>query len=324
MHKKLLKLLAVAGFAAGMGAVSPASAEAPSDYPSKPITIIVPYSAGGTTDNAARALAENLSRQFKQPVIIENKPGAGASMGVMEMLKAQPDGYRLTLTPVGIFRQPHLQPVRYDPLRDLAYIAAFLEYDFFVTVPADSPFKSVKDIVAHAKQNPGEVNYGTPGRFSGNHTVMAMLSNKYGVKFTHVPFKGDSDSINALLGGHLKMAVITNGVLPFMQSGKVRVLASAGDVANPVFKVPTLKELGYDVIVPSPLGLAGPKGLPKPIVDKLDRAIKLALDDPAFKKLLDSNGVRTLYMDSEVYSKFANKAFADEEKVVKNLGMATD
>ncbi|TDF64563.1 tripartite tricarboxylate transporter substrate binding protein [Cupriavidus sp. L7L] len=307
-----------------MGVVLPASAAPQSDYPSKPITLIVPYSPGGTTDLAARALAENLSRQLKQPVIIENKPGAGASMGVTEMMKAQPDGYRLTLTPVGIFRQPHLQPGRYDPVRDLAYIAAFLEYDFFVTVPADSPFKTVRDIVDYAKQNPGVVNYGTPGRFSGNHVVMAMLSNKYGVKFTHVPFKGDSDSINSLLGGHLRMAVITNSVLPYMQSGKVRVLASAGNVANPIFKVPTLKELGYDVLVPSPLGIAGPKGLPKPIVEKLDRAIKLVLDDPAFKKVLDANGLRTVYMDNEAYSNFARKAFADEEKVVKNLGMETD
>ncbi|RCJ07269.1 tripartite tricarboxylate transporter substrate binding protein [Cupriavidus necator] len=304
--------------------ILPASAATQADYPNKPITLIVPYSAGGTTDQAARALAENLSRQLKQPVVIENKPGAGASMGVTEMLKASPDGYRLTLTPAAIFRQPHLQPVRYDPVRDLTYIAAFLEYDFFVTVPVDSPFKSVKDIVDYAKRNPGIVNYGTSGRFSGNHTVMAMLSNKYGVKFTHVPFKGDADSINSLLGGHLKMAMIANGVLPFMQSGRVHVLASAGDVENPIFKVPTLKALGYDVTVPSPLGIAGPKGLPNPIVEKLERAVKRALDDPGFKKLMDSNGVRSLYMDSEAYSRFARKAFVDEEKIVKNLGMETD
>ena len=324
MHKKWFKFFAAAAFAAGTTAVLPAVADSASDYPSKPVTIVVPYSPGGTTDQAARALAENLSRQFKQPVIIENKPGAGASMGVLDMLKTPPDGYHLTLTPVGIFRQPHLQAVRYDPVRDLAFVAAFLEYDFFVTVPADSPFKSVKEIVEYARQHPGEISYGTPGRFSGNHTVMAMLSKQYGVKFTHLPFKGDSDSINALLGGHIQMAVITNGVLPFMRSGKVRVLASAGAVANPFFEVPTLKELGYDVVVPSPLGLAGPKDLPKPIVDKLDRAIKQALDDPAFKKLMDANGVRTLYMDSEAYSQYAQKAFVDEEKVVKNLGMATD
>ena len=321
---KLFRLFAAAGIAAAFGIVLPTSAAAQSNYPNKPITLIVPYSPGGTTDQAARALAESLSRQLKQPVIIDNKPGAGASMGVTEMLKAQPDGYRLTLTPVGIFRQPHLQPVRYDPVRDLAYVAAFLEYDFFVTVPADSPFKSVKDITDHAKRNPGEVNYGTPGRFSGPHTVMAMLSNRHDLKFTHVPFKGDSDSINSLLGGHLKMAVITNSVLPFMQSGKVRVLASAGEVANPIFKVPTLKELGYNVAVPSPLGLAGPKGLPRPVIDKLDRAVKLAIEDPTFKKLMDTNGLRTLYMDSETYSNFAKKAFVDEEKIVKNLGMETD
>lgn len=323
-HRKLRRLLTVAALAAGMGAFVPAWASSPADYPNKPITLIVPYRPGGTTDMAARALAENLSRQFQQPVLIENKAGAGGSMGVMDMTKAPPDGYRLTLAPVGIFRQPHLQPVRYDPIRDLAYIAAFMEYDFFVTVPADSPFKTMKDMVDYAKQNPGAVSYGTPGRFSGNHVVLAMLGSKYSVKFAHVPFKGDADSTNSLLGGHLKTAVIANSIMPFLQAGKVRVLASAGDVVNPVFKAPTLKELGYDVFVPSPLGIAGPKGLPKPIVEKLDKAIKLALDDPHFKKLLDANGLRTAYMDHEAYTQFAKKAFADEEKVVKNLGMETD
>lgn len=172
MKTTLGKLLTAAGVAA---ALAPALAFSQADYPNRPISIIVPYAPGGTTDVAGRALADSMSKQLGQPVIIENKPGAAGAMGVLDMMNAKPDGYRLTMSPVGIFRQPYVQETRYDPIRDLTYIASFLTYDFAVTVVADSPFKTIKDLVDYAKQNPGKIDYGTPGQYTGNQVVLAML-----------------------------------------------------------------------------------------------------------------------------------------------------
>ncbi|PLC48398.1 ABC transporter substrate-binding protein [Pollutimonas subterranea] len=310
-------------FAGLIASIAPVAAVQAQDvYPNKPITIIVPYGPGGTTDVVGRALGESLGRQLKQPVVIENKPGAAGSMGVIEMMNTKPDGYRLTMAPVGIFRQPYLQKTRYDPIRDLTYIASFLTYDFMVTVAADSPFKTINDMVSFAKKNPGGIEYGTPGRFTGNQVVLAKLGKDDGIKFVHVPYKGDSEAIASLLGGHTQVAVVTNSVLPFMQSGKVRVLATAADVRPEAFShVPTMKEAGFNVEVPSPLGLAGPKGMPQDIVDKLDKAVKTAMSDPAFKKVLENYGVRTFYMDNQTYTKFAETTFKAEKDIIQSLGL---
>lgn len=319
MNTQLGKLFAVAGLVA---ALTPAMAVAQADYPSRPISIIVPYAPGGTTDVVGRALAESLSRQLGQPVVIENKPGAAGAMGVLDMMNAKPDGYRLTMAPVGIFRQPYLQKTRYDPIRDLTYIASFLTYDFAVTVKADSPFKTIKDLVEHARKNPGEIDYGTPGRFTGNQVVLAALGKQEGVEFTHIPYKGDSDATAALIGGHTKAAVVTNSILAHLQAGAVRVLATADKERNTAFEgVPTLVESGYDVVVPSPLGIAGPADLPREIVEKLDTAVKAALEEPDFKRVMDNFGVRSYYMDHNTYAEFAKTTFAAEKDIMENLGL---
>lgn len=313
------KLFAVAGIVA---ALSPALAFGQADYPNRPISIIVPYAPGGTTDVVGRALAESMARQLGQAVIIENKPGAAGAMGVLDMMNAKPDGYRLTMAPVGIFRQPYVQETRYDPIRDLTYIASFLTYDFAVTVKADSPFKTIDEFVEYAKKNPGDIDYGTPGQYTGNQVVLAMLGKSVGAEFTHIPYKGDSDATAALVGGHTKAAVITNSILTHAQSGTVRILATADEERNPVFEgVPTLREAGYDVLVPSPLGLAGPADLPQEIVEKLDHAVKAALEDSAFKQALDNFGVRPYYMDHKTYSEFAKTTFAAEKDIIGNLGL---
>lgn len=316
---KLKMLVAALGMVSIMGAGVTYAAD---KYPDKPITIIVPYGPGGTTDIVGRAIAESISKQLGQPVIIENKPGAAGSMGVIDMLSAKPDGYRLTLTPVGIFRQPYLQKTRYDPIRDITYIASFLTYDFAVTVGPDSPFKTVEDLVVAAKANPGEITYSTPGQYTGNQVVLAALGLAEDVEFSHIPYKGDAGAIAALLGGHTDVAVVTNSVLPHLQSGRVRVLATADAERNNEFgDIPTLKELGYEVIVPSPLGLGGPAGLPQEIVDTLDNAIKKSFEDDNVKNIVKNLGVRTYYLNSKDYSDFAKKNFESEKNIVNNLGL---
>jgi len=298
----------------------PTTASATDNYPSKPITIIVPYSPGGTTDVMARAVATSLSRQLNQSVIIQNKPGATGAMGVIQMKSTPPNGYTLTIVPVSIFREPHMQSVSYDPIRDLTYIATILTYDFAITVKADAPFKNVQQLVEYARKHPGEIDCSTPGQ--GSQVVLAMLSKNQGVEFTDIPYKGDAEAINALLGRHVKSSVVTNSVLPHLTSGAVRVLATADEARNPFFpNVPTLKELGYDVVVPSPLGIAGPADMPASIVEKLDQAIKTALDEPDVKRAAENFGVRTYYLNHDAYTAFAKKDYMDEKALVTNLGL---
>jgi tripartite-type tricarboxylate transporter receptor subunit TctC len=312
MATKLGTLLGTVGLAI---ALTPGLSLAQDSYPSQPVTIIVPYAPGGTTDLVGRALADSLARQLKQSVVVENKPGAAGSMGVLDMMNTKPDGYRLTMAPVGIFRQPYLQKTRYDPIKDLTY-------DFAVTVKADSPFKTIKDLVDYARAHPGDITYSTPGRYTGNQVVLASLGKKEDVQFSHIPYKGDSDATSALLGGHTKAAVVTNSVLSYLRAGTVRVLATSDAERNPAFgDVPTLKESGYDVIVPSPLGLAGPAGMPEEIVQKLDNAIKAALQDEGVKRVLDNLGVRTYYMGHKDYAAFAETTFKNEKDIIGTLGL---
>ncbi|MGF6214254.1 tripartite tricarboxylate transporter substrate binding protein [Comamonas odontotermitis] len=321
MHRRTFAAVAASIAVVGAaGFAAPAVAQA--DYPNRPVVLIVPYGAGGVSDVVARALALSMGKQLGQSIIIENKPGAGASMGVMDMKNAKPDGYRLTLSPVGIFRQPHIQKVAYDPIADLTYVAAYMSYDFLLAVAQDSPFKSVKDIVEQSKKQPGSVDYGTPGKFSANHVLMALLEKKAGVQFTHVPYKGDAEAVNALIAGHTKTGVFGNTVLPHMQSGKLRALAIASETRPPAFaNVPTFREQGYDVVTPSPLGIAGPKGLPPEIVRKLEAAVKSAMDDPAFQQAAANYGVRLEYRNAQDYSAFAKKAFAEEGAIVQSIGL---
>lgn len=319
MHKRTLL---ACGVAALSSLVLAPAAQAQAAYPNRPITLIVPYGPGGVTDVIARSLALGMSKPLGQTIIIENKPGAGASMGVVDMKTAKPDGYRLTLTPVGIFRQPHIQKVSFDPVADVSYVGAFMTYDFILAVSANSPFQSLADMLDAAKQDPGAVNYGTPGKFSANHVAMAMLEQKAGVQLTHVPFKGDADSINALLAGHTKTAMLANTVQPYLSSGKMRALAIAADKRTEAFAdVPTFRELGYAFDVPSPLGIAGPKGLPAEIVQKLEAAMQSAMQEPSFKQVAANYGIRLEYRNTQDYGAFAKKAFAEEKEIVKGIGL---
>lgn len=314
---------AIAGAcAAAFAAFATPHAQAQAAWPSGPITLIVPFVPGGTTDIVGRALAAGLSKQLGQTVVVENKPGAGGTLGVVDMQRTKPDGYRLTLAPVGIFRQPYVQKVSYDPLHDQTYIASFTAYDFLLVVAADSPFKTVKDVVAAAKAGKPGVTYGTPGKFTGNQVAMSLLGKAAGVKFTHVPYKGDSEAINALLGGHVDTIVVTNGIRSFLESGKVRALAIAADNRVPAFaNVPTFREAGFDVVVPSPLGLAGPKGLPAAIVERLDAAIKAVLAEPEWKSMMEMHGIRSDYRGHQAYAEFAQRHYAAEKVIVESLGL---
>ncbi len=296
-------------------------AQAQEPYPNKPISLIVPFSPGGITDVLGRAIAEGMGQHLKQTVVVENKPGVAGSMGANDMVGAKPDGYSLTLAPAGIFRQPYLQKTRYDPIKDLTYIATYMDYDFILAVKDDSPFKTVEDLVKYAKQNPGKLDFSSAGRYTGNQLMMVALAKEAALDVVHVPFRGDSEALMALLSGQVQAVVSSSTIIPFLKDGKVRALATAAPERPAAFAdVPTLLELGYAVTVPSPLGVAGPKGLPPEVVATLEGAIKAAMEGERFQRLIQDYGIRTNYMDHKAYTEFAKKTFASEKDVVEMLG----
>lgn len=224
--------------------------------------------------------------------------------------------------PSSVLRLPHIQKVSYDPIEDLTYISTFTAYDFIIGVAADSPIENLNDLLEQARKEPGSINYGTPGRFTANQIVMNKLGKEAGVELVHVPFKGDADATTALLGGHIKTICSTNTILNFIQGGKVRALAVAAEERLPAFAdVPTLKESGYDLAFNTPLGIAGPKGMPADIVQKIDKAVKAALQDPQMKQSLQSYGMRADYRDHTAFTDWTRKTYAAEKTLVEGLDL---
>jgi tripartite-type tricarboxylate transporter receptor subunit TctC len=304
----------------GLGLLCTATAQTTAKYPDKAVNLIVPYGAGGNTDAMARALTEHLTKKLGQPFIIENKPGAGGTLGVTQMLRAKPDGYNLTLVPLSVFRQPYLTKVQYDPLKDLTYVANVMNYTYAIAVPYNAPWKTIADMVGDVKKSPGKFSYAGSSQYSSNHLAMTELARATSLDWTFIPYKGDAEAINALLGSHVDIISATSTILPFVESKKVRVLAVAGSERSPDFPgIPTLKEAGYPVEMSSPLGIAGPAGMPKEIVDKLDTAVHEVLQDPAFTKQARSLGVELNYRNSPTYTSWAQQTYAKEKTIITRL-----
>ena len=312
---KILHSLFLAGFALVAGA---AHAQ---DYPNRPITLIVPWPAGGSTDTHLRKLAELAGKHLGQPVIVENKPGAGGMLGPAGMAKtAKPDGYTLSQLTVAAFRQPHMQQVDYDPLKDFTYIIGVSGYTFGVVVKSDSPFKSFKQVVEYAKENPGKLSYGSTGTGTSPHLLMEEVAHKANVQFLHVPYKGNADSTQALMGGHVMAQSDATGWGKFVDQGSFRLLVTFGDQPTR-WGAPTAKELGYDVVSYSPYGIVGPKGMDPKVVKKIHDAFKKAIDDPANKKVLEQLDQVYWYKSTADYRKWAEETWASERKTIERLGL---
>ena len=292
------------------------------DYPSRPITLIVPWPPGGTSDSAMRAFAQIASRHLKQNIVIENKPGAGGTLAPATMARlARPDGYTLTQIPGGIFRQPAMRKTNWDPNRDFSYISRLGGYMVAIVVRADSPLKTFADLIAFAKANPKALSYGSTGIATANHLGMEAVALQAGVEFNHVPFKGSADSLSALLGGHV-MAVSSESAGTFIDSARVRALAVCGEYRVPRWPdVPTLIELGYDVVSNSPYGIAGPAGMDPKLVQFLDSTFKKVLEDPEFLKALAQFDMTALYQNTADYRQYTVREQVESRKLVEALGL---
>lgn len=308
-------LLPTRSWAADAGAAA-------SDYPRKPIKIAIGFAPGGSTDAPMRVLGEQVARILGQPVVIENKPGAGGVLGVQGIISAPPDGYTLAIAPAGIYRLPYTQNIRWSPDSDLSYIIGLTGYAFGIVVPASSPFKTLQDYVAYAKAHPGELTYSTPGIATTNHLTMEQLSRQFGIQLNHVPYKGSADSLQALLAGQVASAAETSAFVPYVESGKLRLLTVWGDKRMARFpSVPTLQESGADIVQKSPWGLVGPKGMDPAIVRKLHDAFRQAMQSPAFLQVLERFDMGPDYRSPQDFHAFAQASMRKEKAVIEMLGL---
>ena len=290
-------------------------------YPNRPITLIVPWPAGGSTDTHLRKLGEIASKHLGQPIIIENKPGAGGMLGPAGMARsAAPDGYTLSQLTVGAFRQPHMMKVDWHPLRDFTYIIGVSGYTFGVVVKQDSSIRSFQQLIEYAKANPGRLSYSSTGNGTSPHLLMEEVAHKAGVQLLHVPFKGNADSTQALMGGHVMAQSDATGWGKFVDQRAFRLLVTFG--AEPTrWGAPTAKELGYDVVSYSPYGIVGPKGMDPKVVKIIHDAFKKAIDSREHKKVLEQLDQVYWYKSSADYTKWAAETLKSERRTIERLGL---
>ena len=304
--------------------VCPAGAqqESAAGFPSKPITIVVQFSAGGTTDLSARKLASLIENEFKQPVIVENKPGASGVIGHHAVAKAKPDGYTIgTFSYSGGVFVPHMRSVPFNTKEDFSFIMQYAEYGQPLCVGKDAPWKTLKELLEFARQNPGAVTYSTAGAGSGQHLFMEMFAKRENVKLVHVPYKGGADGVAAVIGGHV-VASLAAEVAPQAKAGNVRVLATLGEKRLKALPdVPTFAELGYKINMPLWLGLAAPKGVLSPILKKLEAAFTKAFQDPSFTETLDKLVMTPVYRNSEDFKKLVFEDYDRAREIVETAGM---
>lgn len=320
--KKRRTLLKSALAAAG-AAVLPSRAFA-QGYPARPIRMISPWSAGGTSDLVLRAFAQSVAKDLGGTIVVENKPGAGGTLGAVELVNAKPDGYTLSQVALSVLSLPHMQKVQYDPLRDLTYIAHLTAYTNGFVVRADSQFKTFGDVLAYAKQNPGKFTYASSGVGSTPHLTVEEVAYRAGVKLLNIPYKGDSDSLQALLGGTVMAVSGATSWGSHVDSGALRLLTIYGSRrAKRWPNAPTLHELGYK-LPDTPFGVAGPKGMDPAVVKRLEDAFKRSLEDPAVIATLEKVDMQPTFMGSADFAKAAIEISKVQKAMIDRMGLGLD
>ncbi len=312
--------------AAAAFAMLPGLALAQSDYPARPVTMVVPFPPGGVADITARPLAEAMGRMLRQTVIVENKAGAGGGVGMAYVAKTKPDGYTVLLALSSVSIIPEADKVLgRDPmyqLDQLVPIARFTADPTVLAVRADAPWKTAKEFLDAAKKDPGTIPYGSSGNYGTMHVPMEMLGASAGAKMLHVPFSGAGPAVVALLGGQVQaLSTGPSSVMGHLKGGKVRVLASWGESRHPALPdVPTLKELGYDAQFSQWTGLFVPAGTPEAVVAKLREAARSAVNDETFKAALVKVETPIQYLDQPQFRAFWDQDAKKLAEAVRKIG----
>jgi len=290
MTKALLAAVLVA--AGALHAAAPANAQ---NYPTRPIKVVVPFPPGGPTDGMARIISDRLSAVLGQPIVVENKGGAGGGIGGKYVTDAEPDGYTILMSPGGsLTTGPMINPnIGYDPVKTLASVAQLVEMPIIVAVHPDLPVHAMSEVVPYAKANPGGLKWGSQGFGTAPHLLIELFKLENNVNVVHVPYRGTGPMLTAILGGEVQIvADPSTTVLPHIQAGKLRPLAIAGEARLPQLpNVPTVVETGFPYLVsPFWLAVTAPAATPRPIIDKLNGAFREALAVPETQKRLAALG----------------------------------
>ncbi len=313
-------------FVAVLLAASPARAQ---DYPTRSITLVVPYAAGGGNDAMARIVADHMAKTLGQQIVIENRGGAGGTIANRAAAKAAPDGYTLVLGGTGTLAiNPTLYAsVGYDPRKDFAPVGLIATSALVLLVHPSVEAGSVPELIALARKAPGKLNFASAGPGSGVHLAAELFANMAGIKLTHVPYKGSAPALNDLLGGHVQIYFSSLPPAVGMRAeGKVRALAVTGPARSHVFPdVPTVAEAalpGYEAVLH--YGIAAPAGTPRPVVDKLNAALRAALASEETKAILTSTGAEALPSTPEEYAADIDHEERRWSRIVRELGIKTN
>ena len=320
MNKRAtLATLAAVLAAAAAGHASDAMAQPQPS--SKPVTVVVPFPPGGSTDLIARAIAPKLQERLAVSVVIENKAGAGGTVGTAYVRRAAPDGQTLLVSSLGpLVIGPHLlKGIGYDPTKDLDYVTVAVQAPNVLVVPAASPHRSVADVIAWHRANPAKMTFASSGNGSSDHLTAELFWQQTKTEGVHVPYKGGAPALTDLLGGQVDASFMNiNTALPHVRTGKLRALASTGTARSPLLAdVPTLEEAGIKgLVVYSWQALAGPKGLPADLKRRLRDAAVEALNDPAVKPKLLDLGFEIVGNTPEQFAAFQAAEFARWKQVI--------
>jgi tripartite-type tricarboxylate transporter receptor subunit TctC len=294
-------------------------------YPTRPIRLLVGYPPGGVADILYRAFAAEVGTTLGQPVVVENKSGAAGVPAYVALKSAPPDGYTIGGTNIALWRQPILEDIPYDPLKDFTYIINIAEIVFAVIVSAASPFKTWADLLAYGRAHPEKVNFGaSPGLRQTSHLFMLDVMKQENVEWQAVGYNGGPGGLNDLLGGNLTFTLEpVSSAAALARAGKVRLLALASAHRMKAWpEVPTMKELGYNLIVDSPSGVGGPAGLPPHIVKTLHDAFKAAMSSPSVLETVERTDQSLRYMSSEELTRYVAQSSKDMRAQLTRYGFA--
>ena len=293
------------------------------DYPTRPIRIVVPFGAGGPADVAARVLGNAMQENFKQPFVIENRPGAGAVIGTQEVAKSSPDGYTLLMMSNTQTANESLVPQRkYELMRDLVPIAPINYSDLVIVVHPSVPAKTLKEFITLAKSQPGKLNYASSGQGTPYHMAGELFKTMAGIDLVHVPYRNSGEARNGVIGGQVQMMIdAVTTMAPNVNQGQVRALATTGEARSNVLPdVPTAKQAGlsgYEATIW--LGLMAPTGTPKPVIDKLNAAVNAAIKRPEIVKLWADQGAAPMSMTPDEFDKYLRNDIVKWAEVVKQF-----
>ncbi len=322
MNKRLTRRTAMVAAAAALATPSVVRGQL-RWKPDRPMTIYNPLAVGGVADVHLRFLGEIVGKKLGQTILVESKPGAGATLAAAQMVNVKPDGQIIALMTINSLRYPHYQTANWHPLRDFSYIIGLSEFTFGVVCKADAPWKTIDDLIADGKKNPEKLNYGTSGIGGTGHLLMIETEQATGARFTHIPYKGGPEWMQALLGGHIQFVPDGAQWAPFVENGQVRVLAMATPKRFPKYPdVPNLVERGINAVAVSPYGLVGPKDLPPVIIETLHDAFKEAMADPGHQPLLDKYIQVPWYRSPAEFRAFAEKYYVDVKPMLVKSGLA--